>query len=75
MTFVVYYRNIQDWAVNLVQDPIVGPNFVFHAQRLSKFDGTTFVRFYDEPWTADDFWNSQVNIGDLPDDQISHRTS
>jgi hypothetical protein len=33
---------------------------VFDAQRFSKFDGKTFVRFIDEPFTAETFWNVQV---------------
>ncbi|KAL4062327.1 hypothetical protein J3A83DRAFT_4110273, partial [Scleroderma citrinum] len=49
-----------DWACDLLKDPHVGLNFVFDAQCLSKFDGTSFVHFIDEPWTANEFWNVQV---------------
>ncbi|KAL4061967.1 hypothetical protein V8B97DRAFT_1842827, partial [Scleroderma yunnanense] len=51
-----------DWACDLLKDPHVGLNFVFDAQCLSKFDGTSFVHFIDEPWTANEFWNVQVFI-------------
>ncbi|KAG1856136.1 hypothetical protein F4604DRAFT_1883164 [Suillus subluteus] len=30
--------------------------------RLSKFDGDLFIRFIDEPWTTDAFWECQSQI-------------
>jgi hypothetical protein len=41
-------------------DPFLVPHFQWDAQRLSKFDGTKYVRFIDEPTTADRFWDIQV---------------
>ncbi|KAL4065043.1 hypothetical protein V8B97DRAFT_2025824 [Scleroderma yunnanense] len=61
-TFPVYHWSLWDWACDLLKDPHVGPNFVFDAQCLSKFDGTSFVHFIDEPWTANKFWNVQSKI-------------
>ncbi|KAL4061680.1 hypothetical protein V8B97DRAFT_2066336 [Scleroderma yunnanense] len=61
-TFPVYHQSLWDWACDLLKDPHVGLNFVFDAQCLSKFDGTSFVHFIDEPWTANEFWNVQVFI-------------
>ncbi|KAL4081227.1 hypothetical protein J3A83DRAFT_4356012 [Scleroderma citrinum] len=61
-TFPVYHQSLWDWACDLLKDPHVGPNFVFDAQCLSKFDGTSFVHFIDEPWTANEFWNVQSKI-------------
>ncbi|KAG1843785.1 hypothetical protein DFJ58DRAFT_731459 [Suillus subalutaceus] len=49
--FTFHYQDLWDWACDL-QDPYVGPQFTFNAQRLLKFDGQNFVRFIDEPWTA-----------------------
>ncbi|KAL4062014.1 hypothetical protein J3A83DRAFT_4364795 [Scleroderma citrinum] len=61
-TFLVYHWSLWDWACDLLKDPHVGLNFVFDAQHLSKFDGTSFVCFIDEPWTANKFWNVQSKI-------------
>ena len=58
----MWYRSLWDWACDLLKDPCIGLHFVFDAQRLSKFDGESFVRFIDEPYTADDLWNYQVGV-------------
>ncbi|KAG1843288.1 hypothetical protein DFJ58DRAFT_717813 [Suillus subalutaceus] len=60
--FDIYYRDLWDLATDLLQDPHLFPHFVFDAQRLSKFDGQTFVRFVDEPYTVEDFWNVQSQL-------------
>ncbi|EIW85524.1 hypothetical protein CONPUDRAFT_49167, partial [Coniophora puteana RWD-64-598 SS2] len=60
--FDFWHRPLWDWATDLLKDPRTGPHFHFDAQRLSKFDGELFVRFIDEPWTADDFWSFQNRI-------------
>lgn len=60
--FDVYYRDLWELATDLLRDPNLFPHFQFDAQRLSKFDGQTFVRFVDEPFTVEDFWNVQVCI-------------
>ncbi|KAG2340835.1 hypothetical protein BDR05DRAFT_977210 [Suillus weaverae] len=57
--FDVHYRDLRDLATDLLQDPRLFPHFTFDAQRLSKFDGQTFIRFIDEPFTAQDFWDVQ----------------
>ncbi|KAI6157711.1 hypothetical protein BKA82DRAFT_131015 [Pisolithus tinctorius] len=62
MEFDVYYHSLWDWACDLLKDSNVGPYFVFDAERLAKFDGSSFVRFIDEPWTANDFWNVQSGL-------------
>ncbi|KAG2159321.1 uncharacterized protein EDB93DRAFT_1237492 [Suillus bovinus] len=60
--FDVWYRPLWDWACDLLKDPHLGLHFMFHAQRLYKYDRQDFVRFFDEPWTANAFWDSQVFI-------------
>jgi len=35
--------------------------FSWDAQQLYKWDGTTFERFIDEPWTADAWWQFQAS--------------
>lgn len=58
--FDVYYRDLWEWATDLLRDPHLFPYFHFDAQRLSKFNGQSFERFVDEPFTAQDFWDAQV---------------
>ncbi|KAG2031803.1 hypothetical protein BDR03DRAFT_875141 [Suillus americanus] len=58
----VYYRDLWEWATDLLHDPYLFPHFHFDAQRLSKFNGQTFKHFVDEPFTAQHFWNAQVYI-------------
>ncbi|KAG1759607.1 hypothetical protein EDD22DRAFT_849145 [Suillus occidentalis] len=48
--------------VDLLQDPEVGPHFVFDAQQLLKFNGEKFVWYIHEPWTANAFWEHQSKI-------------
>lgn len=59
-TFDIWNRPLWDWAVDQLQNPLLIDHFVWDAQRLSKFNGSKFVRFLDEPWTADRFWDIQV---------------
>ncbi|KAG2060965.1 hypothetical protein BDR06DRAFT_966783 [Suillus hirtellus] len=64
--FDVYYRDLWDLATDLLRDPNLFPHFQFDAQHLSKFDGQTFVRFVDEPFTAEDF--GMCKYSQLPQD-------
>ncbi|KAG1735148.1 uncharacterized protein EDB91DRAFT_1348420 [Suillus paluster] len=60
--FDVHYRDLWELATDLLRDPRLFPHFTFDAQRLSKFDGQTFIRFIDEPFTAQDFWDVQSQL-------------
>ncbi|KAI6027992.1 hypothetical protein BKA83DRAFT_4462562 [Pisolithus microcarpus] len=60
--FPMYYRPLMDWATDLLKHPGIGPHFVFDAVCLFKFDGSTFVHFVDELWTAAEFWNVQSRL-------------
>lgn len=46
--------------MDLLEDPLLAPHWVWDAERISKFNGTKFVRMFHEPWTADAFWKAQV---------------
>ncbi|KAI0684472.1 hypothetical protein BC835DRAFT_1293143 [Cytidiella melzeri] len=50
--FDFYSRPLWEWVLSQVQDPLLAPYMEWDAQRLSKFDGTKWVCFYDKPWTA-----------------------
>ncbi|KAG1771406.1 hypothetical protein EV702DRAFT_977341 [Suillus placidus] len=60
--FYVHYRDLWELATDLLGDCSLFPHFTFDAQHLSKFDGETFVRFVDEPFTAQDFWDIQSRL-------------
>ncbi|KAI0340313.1 hypothetical protein BDW22DRAFT_1334574 [Trametopsis cervina] len=60
--FEFHRRSLWDWIIHQVKDPLLAPHFEWDAQRLSKFDGQEWVRFYDEPWTGDMFSNVQTQI-------------
>ncbi|OCH88039.1 hypothetical protein OBBRIDRAFT_805629 [Obba rivulosa] len=49
---------------DLVQDLLLIPHFVWDAERLYKFDKENgqWIQFYDEPWTADRWWNIQSKL-------------
>jgi len=63
LTFPFWSRSLWDWALDLVESPWASQHFVWDAQRLYKYDGSSFVRFFDEPWTAQRFWDVQVCQG------------
>ncbi|KAG2121427.1 hypothetical protein DEU56DRAFT_873780 [Suillus clintonianus] len=60
--FDMHYRPLWEWALDMLRDRRLAPHFVFDAQRLYKFNGTRFVRFIDEPWTANAFWDAQSRL-------------
>ncbi|KAK0209734.1 hypothetical protein IW262DRAFT_1302020 [Armillaria fumosa] len=66
-TYDVYRRNLWEWALELVQNPLLEPHFIWDAVQLSKWNGDAFEKFVDEPWTAQAFWDLQ-----LKDIQLLH---
>ncbi|KAJ7845287.1 hypothetical protein B0H13DRAFT_1908438 [Mycena leptocephala] len=58
-TYDTHTRPLWDWARSLIQDRRLASSFVWDAEKAYKFDGETYVRFYQEPWTADAFWTAQ----------------
>ncbi|KAG1718801.1 uncharacterized protein EDB91DRAFT_1089794 [Suillus paluster] len=66
LPFDVYTRPLWDRALDLLQDPLLAPHFVWDAQQLYKHDGTHYEHFFHEPWTADHWWNVQTRHIFLP---------
>ncbi|KAG0707969.1 hypothetical protein DFH29DRAFT_979579 [Suillus ampliporus] len=62
LDFEVHYRDLWEWAADLLRDPCLFLHMTFDAQRLSKFDGKNFVQFMDEPYTAETFWDFQLQL-------------
>jgi len=59
--YEVHALPIWEWALDLLENPLLAPHFVWDAQRVYKHNGMEFERFYDEPWTADRWWDVQVH--------------
>ncbi|KAJ7440387.1 hypothetical protein FB451DRAFT_1344114 [Mycena latifolia] len=68
--FEMHARPLWNWALDLIQDPRLAPFFVWDAERTYKYNGSSFVRFYTEPWTADTFWEIQSKLPDSPDAKL-----
>ena len=52
-----------EWAEEMLQDEDLIHHFVWDAQHVSKFNSSSgsWVRVFDEPWTANRFWEIQVS--------------
>jgi hypothetical protein len=58
--YEVHARPIWDWALDLLDNPLLAPHFVWDACRVYKHNGAQFERFFNEPWTGDRWWDIQV---------------
>ncbi|KAG1888884.1 uncharacterized protein F5891DRAFT_920355, partial [Suillus fuscotomentosus] len=58
----VHYRDLWELAADMLRNPRLFPYFTFDAHHLSKFDGNAFVSFVDEPFTARDIWDVQLQL-------------
>ena len=56
----MYCRPLFEWSLGLLKDPMLASKFVWHAQRLFKYNGESWERFVDEPNTADGWWKAEV---------------
>ncbi|KAI0677658.1 hypothetical protein C8Q78DRAFT_962196, partial [Trametes maxima] len=59
-TYTFYCRPLWDWALSLVADRVLAPHFVWSAIRLFKWNGLRWVRFVDEPFTANYWWDIET---------------
>ncbi|KAJ8688724.1 hypothetical protein PTI98_013483 [Pleurotus ostreatus] len=62
LTYDVWRRPVWDWIMKLVQDPRLAPHFEWDAKCLFKYNGESWVRFYDEPVTGDLWWEIQSTL-------------
>lgn len=63
--FENFVRPLWDWTSDLIVDPLLAPYFTWDACRMYRFDGKEWIRFIDEPWTADNFWEYQVCVHEV----------
>ncbi|KAG1771113.1 hypothetical protein EV702DRAFT_1181527 [Suillus placidus] len=52
-----------DWALDLLANPLLAPDFVWDAQCVFKHNGREFEHFYNEPWMGDRWWDSCLPNG------------
>ncbi|KAJ8690115.1 hypothetical protein PTI98_011573 [Pleurotus ostreatus] len=64
LSYDVWRRPVWDWVMKLVQDPSLAPHFEWDAKRLYKFNGESWIRFYDELVTGDLWWELQSTLPD-----------
>ncbi|KAK7016112.1 hypothetical protein R3P38DRAFT_2543114, partial [Favolaschia claudopus] len=67
ITFDMYARPLWDWAVDLIKDPSLSRCFVWDSVKMFRHNGNSFIRFWNEPWTADALWEIQSKLPDNPD--------
>ncbi|KAG9310328.1 hypothetical protein JVU11DRAFT_9455 [Chiua virens] len=62
ITLSVYICPLWNWALDLLQDPLLRLHFIWDAQSLYKHNGTSFEHFIhaSEPWMVDTWWDIQV---------------
>jgi hypothetical protein len=58
--FDFWSQSLMGWATNVAEDQYLSNFFEWDAVLLEKFNGTKWVRFVHEPWTAKRMWNVQV---------------
>ncbi|KAG1800477.1 uncharacterized protein HD556DRAFT_1230432 [Suillus plorans] len=63
--YEVHARPLWDWALDLLDNPLLAPHFVWDAQRVYKHNGMDFEHFFNEPWTGHRWWDIQSRL--LPD--------
>ncbi|KAF8273399.1 hypothetical protein EI94DRAFT_1564102 [Lactarius quietus] len=62
LNYDVYHHPLWDWATDLVQSPQLAPHFRWDAERIFRCYEGLSIRVFNEPWSADDFWNVQSQI-------------
>ncbi|KAG9317951.1 hypothetical protein JVU11DRAFT_1, partial [Chiua virens] len=61
-TYEVHARSVWHWVLDLLNNPLLAPHFVWDVERLYKHNGVEFEQFYDEPWMADRWWDIQSSL-------------
>ncbi|KAH9001527.1 hypothetical protein EDB92DRAFT_1788816 [Lactarius akahatsu] len=62
LNFDVYHRALWDWATDLVQSPQLATHFHWDAEKIFRCNEGSSVRVFNEPWSADAFWDAQSQI-------------
>ncbi|KAF8593737.1 hypothetical protein BDV93DRAFT_516331 [Ceratobasidium sp. AG-I] len=62
MKLTVWIKPLMGWLLELLDNPELQPHFHFHAQRKFRAERNEWIRFVDEPWTADDWREMQKKL-------------
>ncbi|KZP28161.1 hypothetical protein FIBSPDRAFT_729690, partial [Athelia psychrophila] len=62
IVYDVYHRPLWDWVLGLLDNPRLINEFVWDAQKITKWDGHQWEHFYHEPWTGEDWWTTQSKL-------------
>ncbi|KAK0472375.1 hypothetical protein IW261DRAFT_1570964 [Armillaria novae-zelandiae] len=62
--YMLHFRPLWDWTLNLLSDPTLSPFFVWDAVKIFQLDEktNTRMRIFDEPWTGDLLWKVQSSL-------------
>ncbi|KAG1729317.1 uncharacterized protein EDB91DRAFT_1239239 [Suillus paluster] len=60
--YEVHTRPIWDWALDLLDNPLLAMHFVWDVCCVYKHNATGFKHFFDEPWTGDWWWDIQSSL-------------
>ncbi|KAH9975659.1 hypothetical protein BJV74DRAFT_781981, partial [Russula compacta] len=60
--FDMIYCSLWNWATDLIWDPQLASQFHWDAKKVFRCSGQSSTHIFDEPWTADAFWDTQVHI-------------
>ncbi|KAF9459908.1 hypothetical protein BDZ94DRAFT_1267182 [Collybia nuda] len=69
-TFEILMRDPWDWAIDIIKDRMLAPQFSWDAQIQSFWNGDYWERFFDEPWSAKLFWDTQSTLPDDPNAKV-----
>ncbi len=62
LEFDMHCRSLWQWALALIRDPTLAQHIVWHAVKQFKMTDGTWLRFWDEPNTANYWWEVEVCI-------------
>ncbi|KAG1861238.1 hypothetical protein F4604DRAFT_1684061 [Suillus subluteus] len=63
--YEVHAWPIWDWALDLLDNPLLAPHFVWDVCCVYKHNGVQFKCFFNEPWTGDRWWDIQSSLPDI----------
>ncbi|TFK79039.1 hypothetical protein K466DRAFT_506271, partial [Polyporus arcularius HHB13444] len=64
LEFDVHTRSLWKWALAMIRDPTLAQHIVWDAVKQFKFTNGKWMRFWDEPNTADYWWDIQTVLPD-----------
>ncbi|GJF00191.1 hypothetical protein PsYK624_164700 [Phanerochaete sordida] len=66
MSYDMHVRNLWDWVQSVVREPRLGPHFQWDAIRMSKWDGSDWLPYVEDPITGSSMWDAQSALHDDP---------